>query len=135
VAFTEAEKDRILYHLSYPNWRSLAQSIQLGFPAASQPMFLVFNSFDRMTAEAENTIRRVLCECEEVERQISDARKRLRAKVVGDVEMNPAERRELYQELRSWTQRLADTLGVVQNPYSQRVYEGAGGTINARVRG
>lgn len=134
MAFTDQEKDRILYFLGFPNWASLAQSIQLGYPAASQPMFLVFDSFNRMRPEAEGTIRHVLCELESIECQISDARKRLRAKVVGEVEMNPAERGALYQELRAWTQRLSDTLGVVPNPYSQRVYEGVGGTINAKVR-
>lgn len=123
MAFTEEEQAQIKYFLSYPDFVSLSQSVQLGYPSASQPLFLVEDAFKRLTPWGESTARKALCECQSIECQLSEARKRLKAVKVGDVEMNPGERRELRKELLYWTTRLADSLGVVSNPYSQMMYQ------------
>lgn len=137
MAFTDAEKARIKYFLSYPDWVSMAQSIQLGYPAASQPAFLVDDAFHRLTAGGEDSTRRALCECESIECQMSEARKRFRAKRLGDLELNPNEPLLLRREMCWWVTRLADCLGVVADPYSQMLYTGARsiGGINASVSG
>lgn len=122
MAFTEEEQTQIKYFLSYPDFVSLSQSVQLGYPSASQPLFLVEDAFKRLTPFAEVTVRRALCECVSIEAQLSEARKRLKAIRVGDVEMNPRERAELRKELLYWSTRLADALGVVANPYSQMMF-------------
>jgi hypothetical protein len=124
MAFSDAEKSRIKRFLSYPDWVALAASIQLGYPAASQPLFLVEDAFRRLTPEGEASTRADLCECESVERQISEARARLKAKRLGDLELNPNEMRMLRREMLWWVTRLADDLGVVSNPYSQMLYQG-----------
>ena len=133
--FTEGQRDRILHFLGYPNWKSLAASIQLGYPAASQPLFLVYDAFVRMNPAAVPTILKDLCECEACESQISDARSRMKATRLGELQTNPQESRMLRQELAYWTKRLSDDLGVVPNPYSQMSYLGMGGGINAKVMG
>lgn len=137
MAFTDSEKARIKRLLSYPDWRALAQSIQLGYPAASQPAFLVDDAFHRLTPEAEQLTRKDLAECECIESQISDARTRLRARRMGELELNPAEIKQLRHELLWWTTRLADDLGVVPDPYSQMMYQSLNnqGGISARVQG
>lgn len=124
MAFTTDEQARIKYFLSYPDFRQLAQSFQLGYPAASQPLFLVDDSFKRITPDGEFAVRRALCECESIERQLSDARSRFKATKLGELQLNPAETRMLRKELLYWTTRLADSLGVVSNPYSQMLYQG-----------
>jgi hypothetical protein len=139
MAFTEQEKGRILHFLGYPSWASLAQSIQLGYPAASQPLFLVEDAFNRMTAEGEFSIRKDLSECECVEAQISDARTRLRAQSIGEIKLNKEEIAALRDELEFWSARLASDLGVAQNPYSDSSYKGitntGGSGVNAKVMG
>jgi hypothetical protein len=127
VAFSDDEKTQIRYFLSYPSWVALAQSIQLGYPAASQPLFLVEDAFKRLTPQGEYTVRRALCECLAIEAQMSEARRRFKATKVGEVELNPHESRMLRKELLYWVTRLADGLGVVSNPYSQMMYQGISG--------
>ncbi len=134
MSFSDDEKARIRHFLSYPSWSSTAQSIQLGYPAASQPAFLLEDAFHRLTPGGVSTVKRDLCECEAIEKQMSEARGRLKATEVGGVKMNAAEREQLRRELVFWASRLASDLGVVTNPYSQFEHTGAGaGGRNATV--
>lgn len=133
MAFTDDEKTRVLHFLGYPDWQSLASSIQLGYPASTQPLFLVRDSFDRLSPAGENSVRRDLCECEAIEGQLSDARSRMRATQIGEMKLNAQETAQLRGELQFWVKRLADDLGVFVNPYSQMDYLGMGGGINAKV--
>jgi len=135
MAFTDREKARVKHHLGYPDWVALASSIQLGFPAGSQPLFLLEQSFNRLTEGGEEAVKIDLCNCEDIERQLGDARSRFKAKKLGELELNGMEPRQLREELTYWRQKLADDLGVVQNPYSQSAYEGMPGGINAKVVG
>lgn len=131
------EKARIRHHLGYPSFASLAQAIQLGYPAASQPLFLVDDSFGRVTLEGEDAARRDLCECESIEKQMSEARSRYKATSLGDLVVNPLEPTMLRNDLVYWRQQLASDLMVVVNPYAPREYYGAmgAGGINATVTG
>ncbi len=134
--FSEQQRNRILHFLGYPEWTQLAQSIQLGYPAASEPLFLVYDAFTRISDYAVPTVLQDLCECEETERQISGARGRFKAQQLGNLTLNPGEIRQLRGELTYWTRRLADDLGIDPNPYSQINYNGyGGGGVNAAVRG
>jgi hypothetical protein len=135
MLFTDEQKNRILHFLGYPEWKSLAQSIQLGYPAASQPLFLVYDSFVRIAPAAVPTVLADLCECESIEAQLRDARSRMKALRLGELQTNPQETAMLRKELVFWTRRLADDLGVVANPYSQIEYLGMGGGMNAKVQG
>lgn len=135
MAFTENEKARIYHHLGYANWRALAQSIQLGYPMASQPFFLVQDSLNRIDPASEATVRRDLCQCEDIENQMIDARSRLKALSIGEMKLNPGETAALLGHLELWQQRLADDLGVQKNPYSQQEWRGNPGGISARVEG
>lgn len=138
MAFSAEEQSRIKRFLSYPDWVALAQSIQLGYPAASQPLFLVEDAFRRLTPQGEASTRADLCECESVERQMSEARQRFKALKIGNIELNPRETAMLRKELLWWVTRLADDLGVVSNPYSQMMYEGIaqmGGVSGRAVSG
>lgn len=134
--FAEAQRTRILHFLGYPNWSSVAQSIQLGYPAASEPLFLVYDAFFRISQEAVGTVLQDLCECEDIEKQLSSARSRMKATQIGDLRPNANEARDLRRELTYWVRRLADDLGVNPNPYSQVNYMGyGGGGVNAKVTG
>jgi len=137
VAISEQERSRIRHHLGYPSFSSLAQAIQLGYPAASQPLFLVDDSFNRLTQGGEDAVRRDLCECEAIEQQISQARTRFKASELGDLKVNHEEPNMLRRELTFWRQTLASDLMVVINPNAPTEYYGAmgAGSMNARVMG
>ncbi len=135
---TDHERDRVLHFLGYPAWAQLAASIQLGFPMASQPLFLVYNAIVRLTDGGSESVRRDLCECEAIEAQLRDARGRFKARSVGNMELNPMEAAMLRKELGFWSKRLADDLGVVSNPYSQMEWQGGvggGGGVFGKVTG
>lgn len=136
MAFTELEKARIRHFLSFPSFSSLSQSIQLGYPAASQPLFLVDDAFKRLTPDGEVSVRKDLCECEAIESQLSSSRSRFKATEVAGIKVNDDEPEKLRRELKFWGSRLASDLGVNPNPYSDYEYNQAGGGgINARVMG
>jgi len=135
ATLTDAQKDRICHFLGYPRFSQLAQSIQLGYPAATQPMFLVLDAFHRITPGGVDSILRDLCECESIEAQLSSARGRMKAESVGQVTLNAAETKMLRSELMYWTKRLADDLGVNVNPYSQMSWLGMQDGVNAKVSG
>jgi hypothetical protein len=133
MAFTVREKARIKHYLAYPDWVSLAASIQLGFPAGSQPLFLVEDAFNRLTPEGEESVRIDLCECEAIDLQLRDARSRFKTTQVGTVKINGQETNLLRRELTYWSLRLASDLGVVSNPYAASEYGGNAGGYNASV--
>lgn len=133
--FSDAEKGRIRHFLGYPSWSALAPSIQLGVPAGSQALYLLEMAFNRLLPEGEETTRRNLCECESIEKQLGEARSRMRAESMGDMKLNRAEVEQLRGELVYWSRRLADDLGVIPNPYSTTAFEGMPGSRNARVVG
>ncbi len=131
---TIEEKAKILRYLRYPNWQSLAQSFQLGFPSEAQPEFLVRLAFDRIAPESLDLIRKDLCELDIIELQFSEARKRFQASKLGELTLNQNEIRMLEREDSRWRKKLADDLGVYQNPWSnENVPFGGNGMMSAKV--
>lgn len=134
MAFTEHEKARIRHFMGYPSFSALSASIQLGVPAAAQPLFILEDQFARITEEGVQAARIDLCNCEAIEAQLGDARQRMATTSVGNITMNPRETAQLRGELAYWVTRLADDLGSPVNPYSRAEFFGTGG-INGRVQG
>jgi hypothetical protein len=133
AVFTDDEKTEILRFLGYPDWISVSSSIQLGYPAASQPMFLLVDAFNRISPSARAQVRSDLTELRCIEGQISDARTRMRAIKLEGLEFNQNEAQQLRQELQYWTMRLEDDFGVKRNPFSTFAMGGVPGGINAKV--
>lgn len=132
---TSAERSRIKHFLEYPDWTSLAYSIQLGFPASSQPMYLLEGAYDRVTNAALESVRKDLCNLESIELQLSEARGRLPAEQLGNLKVNMKELLMLRRELVWWALVLANDLGVGPNPFSAMQILGGGGGRNAAVSG
>jgi hypothetical protein len=130
---TAEERSRIKHFLEYPDWEALAASVHLGFPASSQPMYLLEGAYDKLTQHGIESVRRDLCECESIERQLSGARGRMKAVKVGNIEANQKETNQLRQELLWWSLTMANDLGCGPNPFSAMAVLGGGGGRNARV--
>lgn len=96
-------------------------------------MYLVEGAFDRITDAALVSVRRDLCELESIERQLSQARGRLKALELGNLKLNPNELPALRREMVWWALVLANDLGVGPNPFSAMEILGSGGGRNARV--
>jgi len=137
LSLTDEEKAKCLRYLRYPNWEALAQSFQLGYPAESQPEFLVRMAFDRISDDAIVFIRQCLCNLDQITSQRSAARKRFEAVQVGEIKMDSVQELNLLsREETYWIGVLQDQLGVYINPWSS-VSTGVGGMggMNAKVIG
>jgi len=132
AALTDIEQSKILRFLGYPDWSNLAIAWGLDFPTGVEPQYYVRDAFGRLTDEALELVRNDLRECEEIERQLSDARCRLKASKVGDITMNIDEIPYLRGELDHWKRQLADDFGSIINPFRTGQF---GGSRSGRVIG
>lgn len=120
MALTQEERARVRYHLGFPNIGN-ATVLALGFPAAGHPAFLLEAAMDQILPEAEPKFREVLAQCECIESQQQDARKRIQTAAVGTVVLRGREELEdLEDQYDYWTDALVDIFGVNKNPYSKK---------------
>jgi len=131
MPLTETEQAKALRYLGYANWSSLASSFQLGFPAGSQPEFLVRDAFTRIDEEGIRLVRKDIENLDCVEAQMSDL-SRLQAEKLGDMTLNPNEFGDLNQRMGYWRDMLAQDLGAYFNPFGSQGSAASGGR-NARV--
>lgn len=132
MALTEEEKARVRYHLGYLDVAPVV-SIQLGFPRASQPMFLVEAAMENILETAIGIVRRHVAELDGIEDQISDARRRMKAEKLGEITLRADETDALEREYARWARRLADILGVPLNIYAERFRAGGGAPLSVPV--
>jgi hypothetical protein len=126
TVFSLEEKNRIRYHLGYLV-TSAVVNIQLGFPAASQTLFLLEAAMDRVPVSAAFVVRNLLAICETTENRLLEAQKRMAAEVLDEITLRADECQALENEHTRWASRLADLFGVPLNPYSYRY---AGGNVS-----
>lgn len=119
AVLSDEEKARIRYHMGYLQTDPVT-SIQLGVPAASQPMFLVEGQMNRIPTTAIGYIRRCLAVMDNIDNRLIDALDRLQARKVEGIELREDETDALEREYYRWAQRLSDNIGAPLNPYSER---------------
>lgn len=130
----EEEKVRIRHHLGYLNVQP-ASAIQLGFPRASQPQFLVESAMNNILVSAVGQIRKYISILDNIEDRLVGALDRLEASKLSEITLRADEHDALEREYYRWAQRLADDLGVPLNVYSERFRRGAaGGSLSVPVQ-
>jgi len=115
---SEAEKGRILYHLGY-GIVNIADIMSLGVPAISQPLYLAMSLVNRIPVSRIHLVRELLANMDSINEQMIDARKRYKAKSLGEITLNPDETKMLRDDYAWWANRLADITTAPLNPYSQ----------------
>jgi hypothetical protein len=128
AVLTETEKHRIRYHTGYVSTNPVA-SIQLGVPRASQPQFLLEAQMNRIPEEAIGNVRRLIAILDKIEEQMLDAQDRMKAESLGEITLRKDETDSLEREYARWAKRLADTLGIPLNAYSERFRNGQGRAV------
>lgn len=124
----EHEKVRVRHHTGYLLTNPVT-TIQLGFPRAAQPQFLLETAMNSIPVEAIGQIRKYLDILDRVEGLLVEAQERLAANRLGEIDLREDEPGQLEREYARWAKRLADDLGIPLNPYSERFR--AGGMITA----
>lgn len=136
---TEAEKERVRYHLGYME-TSFAASLQFGIPRPAQTIFLLEQALTLLNnPDAIDRVRRVLFTLDDIEEKLRSALCVLVAEKLGDITLRGAEAGLTYPDLLEreyvrWAKRLADIFGVPLYAYSDR-FKGKQGTMNLTVRG
>ena len=87
AVLTDEEKVSIRHHLGYLQ-TSPVVTIFMGFPAATQTSFLVETAMDYIPAAAVGLIRDEIADLDRCEREMREARFRLSAKSVDQIDLN-----------------------------------------------
>jgi hypothetical protein len=119
MALTDQEKERVRYHLGYPEVQPAA-SITLGIPRPIQTAFLVESAMNLLLPVAEDRVRSILSVLDGVECRLIESQDRLAAKQIDSLTLRDDEPSQLEGEYRRWGYRLADTLGVPVYAYSTK---------------
>lgn len=106
MAWTQAELDRIAYHLGY-----------------SLDPALMTVAIPSLGGQGEAMVRTYLTNLDACETQIAGAAARLKVAVVGDITLRRDEVASLESMYRGWQGRLSNLLGVEINPLA---YQGGG---------
>lgn len=119
MPLTDAEKERVRYHLGYLEV-SGAASIQLGIPRPLQTVFLLEQGLNNVIENAIPRVRRILNVMDGVEEKLHESQDRLAAKQLDSLQLRDNEPDMLEKEYVRWGYRLADLFGVPIYPYSNR---------------
>ena len=139
-ALTEHEKECIRAALGYLE-TSFAASLQLGIPRPTQTLFLLEQSLTLLTNDhALARMRNYLATVARIEQQMQAATCQLAVEKIGDITMRGAKAGQTYPDLLEreyvrWAKRIADMLGVMPYPYSERFRHHTGARMVPVSRG
>jgi len=133
AVFTEEEQGRILYHLGYMQ-QTVASFAAFGVLATSENQFIAINALQHVPLSRAMIIRDLLAQLDRLHQQLAEAPDYLVAKELGEMTLRDDHPDLLEREYTRWAKRLADSLGVTVNPYSERFGGGGRQRMNVRVR-
>lgn len=119
MALTTAERERVRYHLGYPQTGPVA-TIQYGLVRPIQTAFMIETAMNNLIAEAEPRVRELIVACDDIECLLREASKRLLASQIDGIVLRDKEPQRLEEEYLRWAGRLADIFGVPLYAYSNR---------------
>lgn len=133
AVFTEEEQGRILYHLGYMQ-QTVSSFAAFGVLATTENQFIAINALQHVPLTRAMIIREHLAILDGLNQKLVEAQDFLVAKELGEMTLRDDHPDLLEREYTRWARRLADSLGVTTNPYSER-FGGAGKLrMNTRVR-
>lgn len=133
-ALSEADKERVRYHLGYMN-TSFVASITMGIPRPVQTLFLVEDAMGLLQPLAVPRVVCILDTLDSLERQLVKAQPTVGVESLGELTLHPLRSQgklgtdSLEHEYLRWGNRLADLLGVPPYPYSKRYRRSGPGSI------
>lgn len=124
LRLNEQDRARVRYFMGYPNVDP-HQAIQLGFPAATQAMFLVEQAMENLLPEAVERVLKIVSALEKMENQELDALCRLKAQQLGDMKLRndnneKTEGDMVRGEAEAWKKKLASALGAPLNMHQSQ---------------
>lgn len=133
MAISDADKERARYHLGYMTV-TVASSFAFGIPQVTEVQWMFEDSIGRVMAASEQRVISILDKLDEIECLLFQSSKELFARRAGDLEPNLSQPDDVEREYVRWAKRLADMLGVIPYPFSQRFTSQLVGAGNVAVR-
>lgn len=133
MPLTDAEKQRVEYHLGYPAYTSSA-SLAFGVPVFAQTLFLLRANLGNILETAVEQVRRIVQVMDGIDVKLVEAQDRLAATQLEELHLRDDEPDKLEREYRRWGHRLADLVGSPIYPYSLRYTGGAGGVASVPIQ-
>lgn len=128
AALTDAEKERVRYHLGYLE-TSFAASIQFGLPRPVQTVFMLESAMELLVnSDAIDRVRRILFTLDEIEEKLRAALCSMIAEQLGTLKLRGNYTDLLEKEYVRWANRLADIFGVPKYFFSARFQRRGPGT-------
>jgi hypothetical protein len=121
AVFTQEEQGRILYHLGYMS-QNIASFLAFGVLAMTETMFIAVNAMQFVPLSRAMIVRDLLSKCEQIEATLFDSVNYLVAVKIESLEIRDKHPDLVEAEHTRWAKRLADSLGVTVNPYSERFF-------------
>lgn len=119
MALAEKDKERARYHLGYMEVTA-ASSMHFSIPTTTQVQFMFEDAIQRVRADAEARVVRILDNLDEIECTLMRSSQELFARRAADLEPNLSQPDDVEREYVRWACRLADLLGVPPYPFSER---------------
>lgn len=133
AVFTEEEQGRILFHLGYMQ-QTVSSFAAFGVLATTENQFIAINALQHVPLSRAMLVRDLLSKLDDIGSKLFEAVDFLVAKELGEMTLRDDHPDLLEREYTRWAKRLADSLGVTTNPYSER-FGGAGRLrMNTNVR-
>lgn len=130
---SDADKERARYHLGYMTV-TVASSAHFGIPQSTEVQWMFESSIGRVMPASEARVVSILDKLDEIECLLFESSKDLFARRAGDLEPNLNQPDDVEKEYVRWAKRLADMLGVMPYPFSNRFQSQLVGTGNISVR-
>lgn len=127
---TDAEKQRVAYHMGYPAVTSAA-SVAFGVPMMTQTNFLIYNVLGHLMDSALEQVRTISSIMDNIETKLIDAQDRLAATRLEDLYLREDECDALDKQYRNWGYKLSDITGAPVYPYSRRYSNGGGNAVTS----
>jgi hypothetical protein len=124
MPLTTQDKERCRYHLGYINAR-VAPAMAMGMIRLMQTQFLVEATFETLLEESVPRVLSILEIMDNIEKQQVNALMRIKASKLDTLTLRDDEHERLDKEYAKWGYKLANILGCMPYPFSQRYYQSA----------
>lgn len=129
--FTDAEKQRIAFHLGYPAV-TMAASVAFGVPVLTQTNWLIYRVLDGLLlGSAVDQLRSISKTMDDVLTKLIEAQDRLAATQLEELHIRGDETDALAAEYRRWGYMISDITGCPVYPYSQRYMQGNANAVTS----
>lgn len=127
MALTEAEKERVRYHLGYLGVQPAA-TLGFGVPFARPTQFMLESNLTKIMLVSEPRVRRLLTILDKAECLLEQAMEQLGLEAIDGIKFDNTQPDKLEKEYDRWANRLADIMGVPFYAYSKRFQQSGNAT-------